>query len=150
MNLNKSPTVEQFRELLEQHDDRAGHHVLWVRRDGEVMLTCLPRGDYRKVPLFEHPELQLRCDLFRAGYGFVGTESDDDGWFKGKLFDHLRQLWAKVGGTPGVTRIDLDSVAPEGRPVDDEERAELKRFRDERLRKKLAGELGRCHITPNP
>ena len=38
MNLNDNPTIEQFHDLLMQHDDRAGHHALWVRKDGEVML----------------------------------------------------------------------------------------------------------------
>lgn len=40
MNLNDGPTAEQFRDFLRRHDGLAGH--LWVRQDGEVMLTCLP------------------------------------------------------------------------------------------------------------
>ena len=64
------------------------------------------------------------------GYVLVNMDLNEDSW----------QL---VKGTPGVTHIDLDSVAPDGRPVDAEERAQLKRDREESRRKKAAGELGR-------
>src|SRR5215212_1327715 len=97
MNLNESPTLEQFRELLERHDDRAGHHVLWVRKDGEVALTCLPRSNPRKAPAYEHPDMQLRYTTFPVGYGYVGPlQPDNDGWFRDQLFRHLLEQWAKL------------------------------------------------------
>src|SRR5436853_75760 len=146
MNLNDKPTIEQFHDLLRQHDDRAGHHVLWVRKDGEVMLTCLPRSNPRRPPSYEHPEMQMRYDTFPVGYGYVGHQpsQEDDGWFKGELFKHMLAQWARLKGTPGMTHLDLDSVAPDGRPVDAEELAELRRMREEFARRKQSGEIGRC------
>jgi hypothetical protein len=73
MNLNDNPTLEQFRALLRLHDDLAGHHVLWVRKDGEVMLTCLPKNDNeRKPPTYEHHDMKIRYDTFQRARGYVG------------------------------------------------------------------------------
>src|SRR5262249_27371091 len=132
MNLNNDPTLEQFRELLERHDDRAGHHVLWVRRDGEGLLTCLPKSTPRgKLPTYEHRDVQARFDTFPVGYGYVGPlQEDDDGWFRGELFRYLCEQWPRLKGVPGFTHLRLDDVAPYGRPVDAEEAAGYKRERE--------------------
>jgi hypothetical protein len=144
MNLNDNATLAQFREMLRQHDDGAGNHALWVRKDGEVMLTCLPRDDYKKVPPYTHRDMQMRYDLFPAGYEYVGAEAAEEDWWIPLLFENMLELWGKVKGIRGVTHIDLDTVAPDGRPVDAEEAAWLKRQREAYLRRKQAGELGRC------
>jgi hypothetical protein len=146
MNLNDNPTIEQFRELLREHDDRAGHHVLWVRKDGEVMLTCLPRSNPRKPPTHEHPEMQMRYDTFPVGYGYVGHQppEENDGWFLGELYKHMLEQWCSLKGTAIMTHLDLDSVAPQGRPVDEEEMAELKRIKEEILRQEQARRSGCC------
>ena len=34
--INNHPTIEQFRELIKQADDRSGHHILWVKKNGDV------------------------------------------------------------------------------------------------------------------
>ena len=125
MNLNDHPTIEQFHDLLRQHDDRAGHHVLWVRKDGEVLLTCLPNEKPYRVPTYEHPDMQMRYDTFPIGYGYVGPESLEDGWFMGEVFKNMFEQWARVKASPGMTHIDLATVAPDGRPVDAEEAAEI-------------------------
>jgi hypothetical protein len=78
LNLNDNPTIEQFRDLLRAHDDHAGHHVLWVRKDGEVMLTCLPKSNPRRPPIYEHPQMQMRYDTFPVGYEYVGLEAAED------------------------------------------------------------------------
>src|SRR5262245_45076762 len=44
MNLNASPTTEQLQQLLAQHDDRAGDHILWVDDKGDVHLSQTPRN----------------------------------------------------------------------------------------------------------
>lgn len=142
MNLNDNPTLEQFRALLEGHDDRAGHHVLWVRRDGEVMLACLPKSNPRRqLPSYEHPDMLMRYGTFPVGYGYTGPlEEDNDGWFRGELFRHLLEQWARLKGTPGVTHLRLGDVAPYGRPVDAEEAAWYRREREAFLRRQQAGE----------
>jgi len=145
MNLNDKPTIEQFRDLLRQHDDRAGHHVLWVRRDGEVMLTCLPRSNPRRPPTYEHPEMVMGYDTFPVGHGHVGPrQPDDDGWFSGDLFKHMLRQWAKLKGAAGMTHLKLSSVAPYGRPVDAEEAAENRRIKEEILRQKQSRQSGCC------
>ena len=142
MNLNEKPTIEQFRDLLRQHDDRAGHHVLWVRTDGEVMLTCLPNEKPYRVPTYEHPEMQMRYDTFPVGYGHVGPEAARESWFMGEVFKHMLEQWAKLKSTAGMTHLDLDSVAPDGRPIDAEEMAEIRRMREEFAQRERSGKSG--------
>jgi hypothetical protein len=144
MNLNDNPTIEQFRDLLRQHDDHAGHHVLWVRKDGEVMLTCLPNEKPYRVPTYEHPQMQMRFDTFQIGYGHVGPEAADQSWFMGEVFKHMLDQWARLKGAAGILHLDLDSVAPDGRPVDAKEAAELRRLKEEYEGRKQAGQLDYC------
>ena len=145
MNLNDNPTIEQFHDLLRKHDDRAGHHVLWVRKDGEVMLACLPRSPLRKPPSYDHAEMQMRYDTFPLGYGYVGPEQpDDDGWFRGELFEHMLGQWARLKGTAGMAHLGLATVAPYGRPVDAEEAAEIRRMQEEFARRERSTQSGGC------
>jgi hypothetical protein len=148
MNLNHQPSIEQFRDLLRQHDDQAGHHVLWVRRDGEVMLTCLPNEKPYGVPTYEHPEMQLRDDTFPLGYEYVGPEAAADNWWTSELFRNVVEQWAKARGTPGVTHVQLHTVAPDGCPVGAEEAARLERYREDASRQKRLGPSG-CHPPPS-
>jgi hypothetical protein len=112
MNLSNDPTFEQFRDLLRQHDDRARHHVLWVRKDGEVLLSCLPNEKPSRVPVWEHPEMRLRYDTFSAGYGYVAAEQpEDDGWFRGEMFMHIREQWARLKGAAGMTHVKSPTAA---------------------------------------
>ena len=60
MNLDDNPTIEQLRELLRSCDDSAGHHVLWVKKTGDVELSRIPK-DRTLVGLEEaHQEMQVR------------------------------------------------------------------------------------------
>src|SRR3954447_628935 len=110
MNLNDSPTLEQFRALLREHDDLSGHYVLWVRKDGEVMLTCLPKSNPRKPPTYDHPDMKIRYDTFPVGYGYVGERAEDDWWFAGEIYKNMLQQWPKLKEEPGLTHVDLDTV----------------------------------------
>ncbi len=145
MNLNDHPTIEQFRYLLRQHDDHAGHHALWVRKDGEVMLTCLPRSNPRKPPTYENPEMQMYYDTFPVGYEYVGPEAAEDKWWTGELFRNMLEQWTRARGTPGVLHIKLHTVAPDGCPVDAEEAAEIRRAQEEYARRKQSGQSG-CRL----
>ncbi len=146
MNLNDKPTIEQFRDLLRAHDDRAGHHVLWVRKDGEVMLTCLPRSNPRRPPTYEHPDMQVRYDTFPVGYEYVGAEAAEDKWWAAKLFGNMLEQWSKARGTAGVLHIRLHTVAPEGKQVDEGELAEIRCEREELARRKQTGQSGCCPV----
>jgi hypothetical protein len=119
--------------------------VLWVRKDGEVLLSCLPNEKPSRLPLWEHPEMRLRYDTFPAGYGYVGPEQpEDDGWFRGELFKHMLEQWARLKGAVGMTHLDLDSVAPYGHHVDAEEAAENRRLKEAIVRRKQSGQSGCC------
>jgi hypothetical protein len=143
MNLNDSPTLEQFRALLREHDDLAGHHVLWVRKDGEVMLTCLPEiGTERKPPTYEHRDMKIRYDTFQRGRGYVGEEGASEDWWMPLLFEKMREHWAALKDVPGVTHIDLETIAPDGLPVTAEEAAWIKREREEFLKRRQAAPGG--------
>jgi hypothetical protein len=129
MNLNDNPTIEQFHDLLGQQDDHAGHHVLWVRKDGEVIVTRLPKSSPRRtLPPYDDPEMQMRYDTFPVGYGYVGPKPLEDLWFTGELFGDMLRRWAAVQGTPGITHIDLDTIAPYGRPMNEEEALQIARY----------------------
>jgi hypothetical protein len=117
MNLNDHPTIEQLRELIRQADDRAGHHLLWVSKTGEIELSRMPAGSTPARFQADHPEMELRHELFLAGNEYVGPQAAADDEYVTQLFDSLlrsttRNLNGK-GETPVV--IALDSVFdPEG------------------------------------
>jgi hypothetical protein len=106
MNLDRNPTIEQLRELVRQCDDSAGHHVLWVKKTGDVEISRIP-GDQTPVGFEKaHPEMQLRLETFQAGNEYVGPEAaSDDDWIS-ELFESLRKEWQKAKGKPGVAYID--------------------------------------------
>ena len=113
MNLNALPTQEQLRELLASSDDRAGHHVLWVSRTGDVSLTRLPPGMSPAQFEAEHPEMQLRYEAFEKGNEYVGPAAADDGEWVSQLFDSLLAEWPRAAGKAGVVYVDLNCVAAE-------------------------------------
>src|SRR4051812_45525192 len=106
MNLNLNPTAGQLRELLRQHHDPAGNHVLWVKRSGEVELTTVPRdqppGDFERV----HPDLQLRCETFLAGNEYVGPDAAEDEEWVAALYGRLLGEWSRVKGNREVVTLD--------------------------------------------
>jgi hypothetical protein len=112
MNLRDHPTIEQFRELLKQADDHAGHHVLWVKKNGDVELTRIPRDKTAKWFERKHPEMQLRYEMFEIGNGYVGPDAVGDDEYLSQLFDHLVNLSTKAAaGQRGASAvISLDSV----------------------------------------
>lgn len=150
MNLNDNPTLEQFRELLRQHDDRAGHHVLWVRKDGEVMVTCLSNGNLRerrkrRLPTFEHADMQIRYDTFPCATGYVGEAGATEETWMPQLFEKMRGHWAAYEGAAGMTHVDLETITPDGEPVSAEEAAAIKRGREEYARRRQAQPATKPH-----
>jgi hypothetical protein len=106
MNLEKNPTVEELRDLLRKCDDQAGHHVLWVAKNGDVHVSRVPK-DETPVGFQEAvPEMQLRYETFEAGNEYVGPDAaEDEGWVK-QLFDALVREWPEARGKPIVDYVD--------------------------------------------
>jgi hypothetical protein len=106
MNLENNPTVEQLRDLLRECDDRAGHHVLWVAKNGDVHVSRVPKD--KTVIGFQEdkPEMQLRYETFEAGNEYVGPDAaEDEGWVN-ELFEALVKDWPKAKGKPAVEHVD--------------------------------------------
>ena len=105
MNLNNNPTIEQLRELIRQCDDSAGHHVLWVKKSGEVELSSIPQ-DRMPIEFQEaHPDTQIRFETFLAGNEYVGPEAAEDEEWISELFGRLVKEWSNVKGNPDMAYI---------------------------------------------
>jgi hypothetical protein len=107
MNLDASPTMGELRQLLAQENDRAGHHLLWVDRNGNVHVSLV--RDERAADELEkaRPDMQLRYETFLKGNEYFGPEAAaDDGWVVG-LFQSLQQEWQKAKGKGEVAHVEL-------------------------------------------
>jgi hypothetical protein len=114
MNLDQNPTLDQLRDMLRSHDDRAGDHVVWVTRSGDVRLDRLPRGGNVHEFVAAHPDMQLRLETFQAGNGYVGPEAaGDDAWIA-ELFGWLTRTWSEAKGRQLVVYRDFSAVLPTG------------------------------------
>jgi hypothetical protein len=107
MNLDTNPTVEQLRVLVRQCDDSGSHHVLWVKKTGDVEISPIPK-DQTPVGFEEaHPLMQLRFETFLAGNEYVGPEAAaDDDWMS-ELFENLRKEWERAKGKPDVEYVGM-------------------------------------------
>lgn len=103
MNLNNNPTHEQLRDLLRDCDDMAGHHLLWVKKNGEVKLSRIPVRD--DPASFHDANMRLRCETFLAGNEYVGPEAADDDRWVSELFDRLLEEWPKAKANPEVAYV---------------------------------------------
>jgi hypothetical protein len=117
MNLDNHPTPEQLRQLLAECDDYAGHHLLWVSRNGDVHISTIQHpyvdvDSIRNEPTVvrfeqEHPEMQFRCETFLRGKEYVGPEAAaDDEWIP-YFFDLLLSEWRKTKGSPEVAYLSV-------------------------------------------
>src|SRR5205807_2505873 len=107
MNLNSNPTPAQLRELIRRCDDSAGHHVLWVRKSGDVELSRIPTDE---TPVgFEQAQrdMQIRFEAFQAGNEYVGPEAADDDEWVSELFDRLIKQWPQAKGQAKVAYADM-------------------------------------------
>ena len=93
MNLDKNPTSDQFRALLREQDDHAGHHILWVCRDGEVEITRVRNaGEWEDFDR-RAPEMQLRYETFEVGNDYAGEDAANDDEWPPRLFASLKDEW---------------------------------------------------------
>lgn len=106
MNMENNPTIGQLRDLIRGCDDRAGHHVLWVARNGDVYLSTL--SDDQSPASFQEnqADMQLRFETFQAGNEYVGPDAaEDDEWIE-QLYEALVADWPKAKEQPVVEYID--------------------------------------------
>ena len=107
MNLDANPTKEQLKELLAAHDDRAGDHMLWVTRGGDVELCTMPRDQAGAVFERAHPEMQIRYETLLAGNEYVGREAANCDEWVAHLFENLLEKWRKTKGQPEVAYVEV-------------------------------------------
>jgi hypothetical protein len=102
MNLEKKPTIDELRALIGVCDDLAGHHVLWVAKNGDVHITRVPKNQTPPV----QPDMQLRYETFEAGNEYVGPKAAaDDDWIN-ELFEALTREWPRAKSEPVFEPID--------------------------------------------
>jgi hypothetical protein len=106
MNLNVSPTPDQLRELLRRCDDTAGHHVLWVKENGDVVLSRVAKNGALENDEKGHPEMKMRFETFLAGNEYVGPEAAQDDEWVSELFERLVREWAKARGKAEVAYVN--------------------------------------------
>jgi hypothetical protein len=105
MNLDTNPTVEQLGELVRRCDDSSGHHVLWVKKTGDVEISRIPESETPAEFQQAHPDMQLRLETFQAGNEYVGPEAADDEEWISELFERLRKEWRQAKGKTGVAHV---------------------------------------------
>jgi hypothetical protein len=105
VNLNNHPTPEELRDLIRGHDDLAGHHVLWVRKNGEVVVSLIPRDQTPVGFQAPPPDMQMQFEPFLAGNEYVGPEAAADEEWVNDLFDRLREEWSRTQGKPEVAYV---------------------------------------------
>ena len=95
MNLNNNPTMDQLRDLFRPLDDKAGRHIAWVDRDGEVRIDPVPDGDVITF-VQSHADLKMWLRVFEPGHDYVGPgAADDKGWVE-DVFYALTHEWVKA------------------------------------------------------
>lgn len=106
MNMNDTPTAEELRELIADCDDRAGQHLLWVSRNGEVQVSQVPRSQDAGSFAESLREMQLRFETFEAGNEYVGPDAAEDQDWINQLLELLTVEWAKAKNQVGVQYVD--------------------------------------------
>ena len=107
MNLNGSPSVEQLKDVLACCDDTLGHHILWVAKYGDVILSLLPDG---LTPLgFEQilPQMQIRYETFEQHNGYVGSDAASSDVWVSKIFRSLLREWPSARDSEEVVYVDV-------------------------------------------
>ena len=106
MNLNNSPSESELMALLQNCDDNAAHHCLWVNRVGDVQISRIPDS---MTPIgFESatPDMAMRFETFDQGNGYVGREAAEDaGWVK-TVFSVLVREWPTALRSSDVHYVD--------------------------------------------
>lgn len=97
MNLNNNPTATQLSQILSVCNDKAGHHILWVSKAGDVSVTQIngisPIGFEKNTP-----SMAMRYETFQIGNDYVGKEASNDNSHIQKLLNDLIREWPLYNG----------------------------------------------------
>ena len=97
MNLNNTPTTQQLSQLLSVCNDNAGHHILWVSKNGDVTVTQLI--DIGPIGFEEEtPSMAMRYETFQQGNSYVGQDAANDMEYVEKLLKDLLIEWPLYNG----------------------------------------------------
>jgi hypothetical protein len=102
MNMNSSPTIEDFRALMRQCNDETHHHIVWIGRDGEVHVDPMP---HELGPIgFERakPEMMVRFATLSMGAGYVGPEAAADEAWSRDAYEAVCRHWKTAQLTSGI------------------------------------------------
>lgn len=104
MNLNANPTEQELSKLIAACDDKAGHHILWVSKSGDVVITQLnnesPIGFQNNTP-----SMAMRYETFQQGNDYVGKNAAKSQSHVSMLLRDLITEWKTYTG-PDVRYID--------------------------------------------
>ena len=104
MNLSKSPTREQMRDLIGSADDNAASHVLWVDFDGGVHLDALDSAESQVTFEERHPgKMKFVGEILFMGNGYVGAAAAASPAYVDDTLAWLVRSWKK--GATGL--VDL-------------------------------------------
>lgn len=106
MNLNDNPTLDELKTLFASCNDDAGHHVLWIDKEGEVNLSVIPK-DLTQAGFEEATaQMQIRYEAFIQGSNYVGISASKNQSLMEKIFESIRKNWASVEEKIAVVSID--------------------------------------------
>jgi hypothetical protein len=95
MNLTKDPKESELRNLLALCDDEAGHHIVWVDKQGEVHINVCPEdltpGSWHQR---NRHNVRVRLETLPPGGGYVGREASHDAAWVSRLLEGLQKAWA--------------------------------------------------------
>ncbi len=93
MNMNNDPKIEELQQMIKECDDKAGHHMLWVDRNGIVRLTRLEKETPAIWAGRMSAKILFRYESFAVGNGYMGEAASQDEDFVRKLFSWLKDEW---------------------------------------------------------
>jgi hypothetical protein len=104
VNLSKSPTREQMRDLIGSADDNAANHVLWVGFDGDVHLDAL-EADESPIAFEERRrgEMKFRGETMCMRNDYAGAAAAASQAYVDNTLAWLVRSWKK--GATGL--VDL-------------------------------------------
>ena len=106
MNLNDNPTLDDLKDIFASCDDDAGHHVLWVDKNGEVNLSVIPK-DLTPIGFEEKTtQMQIRYETFIQGNEYVGKRAAEDQSFMKRIFDSMLKNWTSREENHNVVYVD--------------------------------------------
>ena len=106
MNLNDHPNLEQLRDLFSEADDDAGHHVLWVDKQGAVHLTLITSNQSLAEFVENESSMKIRYETFPRWNRYVGRNAARVDEYMERLLISLMESWSKAVIYPGILHVD--------------------------------------------